>query len=163
RDLRAFGDDQAGAGALRVIGDGERPRHFALAGAIAGHWRHDQPVWQLQRPKFVRRENVDAFRVVGHGAYDVVGCWKSWRSRDSSVRPSWRGLPAAGGLAGLRAEPLGPMTRGFKARLTPYKPPPAYLLFSSQFGREIKVMFRLRWVSAFIAIIAAFVLLTADA
>ena len=37
-------------------------------------------------------------------------------------------LPAASGLAEFRADPLGPMTRGFKARLTPYKLPAAYLL-----------------------------------
>ena len=50
RDLRGLGNDEAGAGALRVVGGHEFVGHVAgLAGAAARHGRHHQAVGQVQR------------------------------------------------------------------------------------------------------------------
>ena len=43
-DLCALGDDQPSAGALRIIGGGDRSWYFASTGAIARHRRHHDPV-----------------------------------------------------------------------------------------------------------------------
>ena len=48
RDLRGFGDDQAGRGALGVIFGGERTRDQACAGAVPGQRRHDDAIGELE-------------------------------------------------------------------------------------------------------------------
>src|ERR1700722_11612646 len=44
RGLRAFGDDQAYAGALGIVIGGEVSRRSVGLGAATGHWSHDQAV-----------------------------------------------------------------------------------------------------------------------
>jgi hypothetical protein len=46
RDLGCLGDDQAGAGPLRVVLGVQGLRHIARAGAVAGHGGHHHPVRQ---------------------------------------------------------------------------------------------------------------------
>ena len=46
RGLSAFGDDQADAGALRVIFGGQFSRRAVELRAATGHRGHDQTVWQ---------------------------------------------------------------------------------------------------------------------
>ena len=71
RNLGAFGDDEAGAGALHVIGDVDRAWHFARAGAITRHRRHYDPVGQVEGAKLKRGENVDVLRALGHGLEEI--------------------------------------------------------------------------------------------
>jgi len=60
RRLGALGDDEAGAGALGVVLGVDRGRGGALAGAVAGHRRHDEAVLQLKLAQLVGRKKVDA-------------------------------------------------------------------------------------------------------
>lgn len=45
-DLRAFGHDQSGTGALSVVIGGDRRRHVAGIGPVTGQGRHDDAVGQ---------------------------------------------------------------------------------------------------------------------
>ena len=68
RHLRRLADDQAGAGALRVIGGVERPGHVARPGAIARHRRHHHAVGQRERAEMKRGKEVD----IGHGVFEAL-------------------------------------------------------------------------------------------
>ena len=58
--LGAFGDDQAGSGALAVIFHHQVGRHVARPGAVTRHRCHDDAVGKLDVTQLARREKVVA-------------------------------------------------------------------------------------------------------
>ena len=54
--LRRLGHDQAGGGALRVIGGGKRIGHVPFKRAAARHGRHHQPVAQIEIAQAIGRK-----------------------------------------------------------------------------------------------------------
>ena len=70
-DVGGFGDDQAGGGALRVVGGVQRSRHIALADAAARERRHDDAVRQGQRAHAGGLEQFGGEYSVRHGGKPV--------------------------------------------------------------------------------------------
>jgi hypothetical protein len=64
-DLGRLGDDQAGARALRVIGDRQWVRHVAGNRAAARHRGHDDAVGELELAEPIRRKQIDRAFIAG--------------------------------------------------------------------------------------------------